>query len=603
MKKKHSVFLVCLTLIVLASSAYWNVDKCSFVCLDDQVYVYENYHVLCGFTKDKIAWAFSSFNTANWHPLTWLSHMLDYRIYGLKPAGHHLTSLVFHILNTLLLFFLLAAMTKTIWRSALVAALFGLHPLHVESVAWVSERKDVLSAFFMLLALFSYVKFVPRKKAPWYVLTLLLFACGLMSKPMVVTFPFVLLLLDFWPLNRLALPGGLRGHLENPGNTTSVFHLVLEKTPFFLLSAVSCVMALFAQKAAGAVVSFVALPLRARLYNAALSYVEYIEKMLWPFNLSFFYPYRSPEPHVFLMIGISIVVLLLATAAAVLTIKKRPYVLVGWLWFLGTLVPVIGIIQIGAQAMADRYTYIPLIGLFIIAAWLLADMVRHSCFGKIMAVTISLAVLLFLSVQTRNQTGYWENNLTLAEHGLKVMPENFLAYSIKGNYLLSKNRFEEARACFTTAMSLCPSEQISRMNIGMIYLMQGNYKDAITVFRGIIAQDSLDLLANLNCGTAYLAAQDMQSALSCYLRAFKADSTHLPTLYNLGHIYERKLDYPNAIRYYKMVLKVKPGDAEACGRLSECYLMLDKDCVSGNNTADSPGKTPSRGRVIHSTRK
>jgi tetratricopeptide (TPR) repeat protein len=598
MKKKHAVFLVCLALTVLTSSAYWNVDKCSFVCLDDQVYVYQNNHVLYGFTKDKIGWAFSSINTANWHPLTWLSHMLDYRIYGLKPAGHHLTSLVFHLLNTLLLFFLLAAMTKTTWRSALVAALFGLHPLHVESVAWVSERKDVLSAFFMLLALLSYVKFVSRKKAPWYVLTILLFACGLMSKPMVVTLPFVLLLLDFWPLNRFALPGVLRVYPEKPGNTVSVFHLVLEKIPFFLLSAASCIIALVSQRAGGAVVSFVALPLRARLYNAALSYVEYIEKMLWPFNLSFFYPYRSPEPHVFLMIGISIAVLLLATLVTVLLIKKRPYVLVGWLWFLGTLVPVIGIIQIGAQAMADRYAYIPLIGLFIMAAWLFADMARHGRFGKIITVTASLAVLLFLTHQTRKQTGYWENNLTLAEHGLKVMPENSLAYSIKGNYLLSKNRLEEAKACFTKAISLCPSEQISNTNIGMIYLIQRNYKEAIIVFRGIIARDSLDLLANLNCGTAYLAAQDLPSALSCYLRAFKADSTHLPTLYNLGHIYERKQDYPNAIRYYRMVLKVKPGDADAYGRIRECSVLQDKDGVSGKNAADSTGKKPSRGHDI-----
>ena len=358
--KKKSL-LICLLLALVTLAVYWPVTSHQFIIFDDDDYITDNSHVTAGLTWPGIVWAFKTDHAANWHPLTWISHMADCQIYGVKPGGQHLTNVLFHIANTLLLFFLLKQTTGALWRSAFVAAFFAWHPLHVESVAWAAERKDVLSTFFWLLTLMAYARFVTlskvqsQKSKVFYILALLLFACGLMSKPMVVTLPFVLLLLDFWPLERFPL-SAFRFPL--------FFRLVIEKIPFFALSFAGSLVTYLVQKTNGAVSG---VSIFSRAESVLLTYARYISKTFWPADLSIVYPYRYSWPAIF-VIGTALL-LVIWSALFIYRAKKNPYLVVGWFWFFGTLVPTIGVVQVGAQSMADRYMYIPSIGLFIIVVW------------------------------------------------------------------------------------------------------------------------------------------------------------------------------------------------------------------------------------------
>ena len=367
---------ICFSLVISILCIYWQVRHFSFVNYDDPQYVTANYAVQAGLAFENIRWAFTAVHANNWHPLTWLSHMLDCQIYGLDPGRHHLTNVLFHILNTLLLFLVFKKMTGALWKSAFVAALFALHPLHVESVVWVAERKDVLSTFFFMLTLWSYTRYVERTNLYNYLMVLLFFMLGLMTKPMLVTLPFVFLLLDYWPLQRFCF-----GSSDSNGQRSFYWGLVWEKMPLFILSSASSVVTYLVQKSSGAVNSLAAIPFHVRIANALLSYVSYIEKMLWPEHLAVLYPY----PNVILPWKIVCAGLLLMMISVFIfrRLRSKPYLAVGWLWYLGTLVPVIGIVQVGAQAMADRYTYVPLIGIFFIAAWGGADLVTKWRFRKI----------------------------------------------------------------------------------------------------------------------------------------------------------------------------------------------------------------------------
>ena len=387
-------------------------------------YITGNAHVTSGLTWTNVVWAFTSGEAANWHPLTWVSHMIDCDLYGTNPAGHHLTNLLFHIANTLLLFLLLKEITGALWRSFFVAALFAWHPLHVESVAWAAERKDVLSAFFWMLTLIAYVRFValskvhppspssgamknPKSKV-FYVLALFLFACGLMSKPMVVTLPFVLLLLDFWPLGRIA-------DFKCAG---TLIRLVLEKLPFFALALAGSVVTYLVQKSGGATWSQGALPLQARIANVLVAYMRYISKTFWPTDLALIYPYPHHWP-IELVIG-SALLLTVWSALFIFRAKQNPYLIVGWLWFLGTLVPVIGLVQTGVQSMADRYTYIPSIGLFILVVWGANDFLdRWPNWKKFLPLAGGVALAGCLAV-TSIQLNYWQDSLKLFSHTIEV---------------------------------------------------------------------------------------------------------------------------------------------------------------------------------------
>jgi hypothetical protein len=368
--------LVCIILVVSTLAAYWPVHRAEFANFDDPDYVTNNPDVFRGLTWHGVVWAFTRIHGSNWHPLTWLSHMADCSLFGENAAGHHLVNVGFHVANTLLLFLLLGRMTGAVWRSGFVAALFALHPLHVESVAWIAERKDVLSTFFGLLALWFYIRYVERQKAEGriqnpsprttqhatrcYLLSLCFFALGLMSKPMLLTLPFVMLLLDYWPLGRFNTPTLPRFHAPSlPHSTTPITLLVWEKLPFLALSLASSVVTFWAQKTGGAVVSVQTMPLADRLANASVSYIAYLIKTFWPTKLAAFYPFAAELPGTEAIL--STLVLIGLTVLAFATARRAPCLLVGWLWFVGTLVPVIGLVQVGGQAMADRYTYIPLV--------------------------------------------------------------------------------------------------------------------------------------------------------------------------------------------------------------------------------------------------
>jgi hypothetical protein len=468
---KQMTAKICLALAAITLLVYSPMLWHGFVNYDDPDYIINNPHVQAGLTWPGIVWAFQSGEASNWHPLTWISHMADCQMFGPNPAGHHLTSLLFHTANTLLLFLLLNRLTGALWRSAFVAALFAWHPLHVESVAWASERKDVLSAFFWMLTLLAYTRFAnlskvqsPKSKV-FYVLALFLFACGLMSKPMVVTLPFVLLLLDFWPLGRFTI---------HDSRFTILSRLVLEKLPFFALTAASCIITFMVQR--GALWSAASLPFSFRLENAVMSYVRYLSKMFWPADLALIYPY----PHHWPLAAVITVVFLLAMWSVLFLwwAKRFPYLAVGWFWYLGTLVPAIGLVQAGVQSMADRYTYLPGIGLFIIVAWGLNDLLNsQSQKTKIAAAAGSLALAGCLAV-TSIQLKYWRNSVVLFLHAIQATTDNYAADDCLGKALEDIGKNNDAEQFYAQCVKIEPDYPMGQFDLGMIQLQQGRPDEA-----------------------------------------------------------------------------------------------------------------------------
>jgi Flp pilus assembly protein TadD len=438
-----------------------------------------------------VAWAFTTARTGNWHPVTWISHMLDCQLYGLKPAAHHLTNLLFHAANVLLLFALLRLGTGAVWRSALVAALFAWHPMHVESVAWVAERKDVLSTFFGLLTLGAYGLYVRqaraerRKRELLYALALLLYALSLMSKPMLVTLPFVLLLLDYWPLGRREEGRGERGG----GGGMGWPKLLLEKVPFFALALACSVATLVLQHADGALLSGSALPVRARVANASVSYLRYVGKLFWPAHLAVLYPLPASWPAVLAAAGVLFI--LGIPAVVLLNVRNRPYLPVGWLWFIGTLVPVIGLVQAGSQAMADRYSYLPYVGLFVIIAWGLGDIAARLPRVKPALVAIASGGLVACICCARQQLRYWQDSLTLFDHTVSVTSDNPIALCDLAVDLMDRGRFEEGIERAQQALALQPD--MPRAEAALGYGFSGELKsaDAIEHYRRALQLDSL----------------------------------------------------------------------------------------------------------------
>jgi len=471
--QKRLTAIICFGLAIVTLLVYLPMLRHDFINYDDPDYLLGNPHVNHGLTWNGIVWAFQSADNANWHPLTWISHMVDCQLFGLRPAGHHLMNLLFHIANALLLFLLLKNLTGAIWRSAFVAAAFTWHPLHVESVAWASERKDVLSAFFWMLTLLAYAKYVsesavrsPQSKK-FYVLAVLMFACGLMSKPMVVTLPFVLLLLDFWPLNRFHAADSWFD-LQKAGK------LLLEKIPFFLLAFASCLITLRVQSEARWSTASLTLPFR--LENAAMSYVRYLSKIFAPADLALIYPYpHSWPPGTVLAAGI---VIALLTAIFIFQTKHFPYLAVGWFWFLGTLVPAIGLVQVGVQSMADRYSYLPSIGIFILVAWGAHDLLeRWPERKKLLPVAAALALVGCLAV-TAMQLSYWQNSLTIFLHTTRVTTDNYAADDCLGKSLEDIGKANAAAEFYTEAVRLDPNYPMAQFDLGMMDVEQGKTAEA-----------------------------------------------------------------------------------------------------------------------------
>ncbi len=465
-----SLLLVLVTLVT-----YWQVTGHSFITYDDDLYVTNNSYVLQGFNPSSIKWAFSLNDAVYWQPLTWLSHMLDIELYGLNSGMHHSTNLIFHILNSLLLFFVFNRMTGTLWRSAFVAACFALHPLNVESVAWVAARKNVLSTFFWILTMLSYTLYVERPGLLRYLSVVLCFILGLMAKPMLVTLPFVLLLLDCWPLNRWRLG-------STDFKLSASWQLLLEKIPLFVLAFLSIWVSTFSVYRLGVVTSAQIKPFGLRIANALISYVNYLGKILWPADLAFLYPYPLT---VSLWQTIGSGFLLLGLSAAFLTKPDRAaYLGVGWLWYLGTLVPVIGLIQAGFwPAMADRFTYVPAIGIFVIIAWGLPSLMAGWKFRKKILFPAAAAVLIFFMTVTSIQVKYWRDSKALYEHTLQVTKNNYLVHNNLGNVYFRDRQFPEAVHQFSEALRINPTYALAHNGLGAALIRMGNIEKAIFHFQ------------------------------------------------------------------------------------------------------------------------
>lgn len=600
---KYWTLCIYLALALATLTAFWQVQNYDFVNYDDGHYVSKNQHVKAGLTRDSVRWAFTTGHVGNWHPLTWLSHMLDCQLFGTAPGRHHLTNLLLHLTNTLLLFAVLKRMTHGLWCSAFVAAAFALHPLHVESVAWIAERKDVLSGFFWILTMWAYVRYAERRSVSRYLLTLLAFALGLMAKPMLVTLPFILLLLDYWPLGRFQLNQAAKDIDQwNHKSVATQFQwrlfirLVREKVPFFALTVASSVITFIVQQRGGAVQRIELFPLNIRLSNAVLSYVKYIGKMFWPSRLAMFYPH--PIEAVSVWQAAAAALLLLAISIWVIRlVRRRRYLLVGWLWYMGTLVPVIGLVQVGEQAMADRYTYIPLTGLFIIIAWGVRDILTKWRYRKVTASALALVILLALSISTHLQQRHWRNSITLCEHALEVTENNYVAHfcmteslqkqhrldeaiyhnaeAIRiepdfvealngmGLALLDAGRLDEAVTHFTRALEICPNLIAARINLGVAFVKKGNFNEAIKQYNEArrIRPDLADVYSHL--GYALARQGKLTEAAEEYYEAIKRRPDNPGTHKELADILVRQGEIGEAIKHYTQALRIEPNFPEA----------------------------------------
>jgi tetratricopeptide (TPR) repeat protein len=541
---KYRSFLICVFFVLAISAVYWPVYNYDFVKYDDHVYVTENTNIQSGLNLKSLCWAFTAGYASNWHPVTWLSHILDYQLFGKWAGGHHLVNVLFHILNTLLLFHVLMRMTGATWPSAFVAAAFALHPLHVESVAWVAERKDVLSTFFWLLTMLVYVRYVRNPGFKWYLVTFVFFVLGLMSKPMLVTIPFVLLLLDYWPLERKFSR-----------------RLLIEKIPFFICSIVLCVITFLVQQNSSATVNIKALGLTIRVDNAIVSCFTYITKMIWPGRLAVFYPYpsgRSPTGaivYVFLLVLVSICFISLA--------RRYRFLAAGWFWYLGTLVPVIGLVQVGAQAMADRYTYMTLTGLFIIIAWSAKEFVPKWHYRNIVLTVLSIAAFVPLSLTSRQQLNYWKNSLTLFEHALRVTENNYMLLSNYANYLIDLGKFDQAIERANESLKIAPNYADAHNNLGLALINSGKVSAATEQFELAVKYKPNFTLAHNNLAIALYKQDRYEDAINYFERVLKVEPDFPEGRLNLGSALLKAGRTQQAIEQFRLVVKSKPDFPQA----------------------------------------
>ena len=618
--------LICALLCVVTLAAFWPVRNNDFISLDDHVYIIDNPHVCGGLTWENFKWSFQAGYAGYWHPVTWFSHMLDVQLFGLNPRWHHLVNLLFHLVNTLLLFLLFESMTGRLWRCAMVAALFAVHPLHVESVAWAAERKDMLSTLFLLLTLWAYSRYAlgsaitvrepvieTNKIIPatgwsrvtphvscftchasrFYWLSLVFFALGLMSKPMLVTVPAVLLLLDVWPLGRvprLRLSQNFRRgefpeslinknnkEMEARGTRPSdndalgrrrINHLLLEKLPFLVLSLAVSWITFVAQGMAHAVSAISTLPLSDRLANAVVSCWKYLGKMFWPANLAVYYPY--PKEFSLLNNGqstLAVLALIAVSLFALYRIRRFPWLAAGWFWFLITLLPVIGIVQVGGQAMADRFTYIPLIGIFICLVWAGAELFDAWGLSKIISAATSVVVVVVCAVMTHRQLGYWRNTVTLANHALVVTGVNPVAEDMLGQMLWKEGQYDLAMVRFQTAFEAAPDFTVARSDLanalnwsGRTLAAQGRLEDAVTQFQDAarLYPDNPD--ANLELGVALVASGRTNEATQWLSAALRLEPDLIEKNVRDSLIFEQNGQWDAALRCLTIATWLQPGD-------------------------------------------
>ena len=541
-------------LAVVVALVFCQTLRHEFVYYDDGQYIFTNPHVETGLTWNNAKWAFQVTYADNWHPLTWLSLMLDVELFGTNPAGTHLINVLLHTANTVLLFLLLQRLTGAQWRSAFVAALFGLHPLHVESVAWAAERKDVLSGLFFMLTLLMYARYVdqPKTQNPrpkfFYILALLFFVLGLMSKPMLVTLPFVLLLLDYWPLNRFAF-------LNFNFQRSTLLYLVLEKLPFLVLSVASSAITFMAQK--NALQPFDRIPVGIRIVNAMVSCVSYLRKMFWPVNLAIPYPY--PSHWSFELFWLSAAVFLVAIAFVFWFGRRFPFLITGSFWYLGMLIPVIGLVQVGAQSMADRYTYLPLIGAFIMLVWGTGEILERWSLPKSLIWVVTLLILVACAVRTLHQLRYWQNSGTLFSHTIAVTKNNAIAYYNLGEYCASQGQTDEAMSDYLKAIQIRPGYDDALNNLGVALAENGKFDEAIARIQESIRSSPNKADAHYNLGNIFAMQHRLGEAVSAYTDALRLKPDYTEAHNNLANVLFIQGLVPEAIQQYQETLRLNPN--------------------------------------------
>ena len=588
-KQKTQRFFICTFLIVATLAIYWQVQNHEFLNFDDKLYVAENPNIQSGLTFENMVWALTESYAANWHPVTWVSHTLDLELYGLDPSGHHMTSLLIHIANTLLLFGVLMKMTGALWRSAMVAALFALHPINVESVAWIAERKNVLSTFFWFLTMWAYASYAKTPRVGVYLLVVLFLTLGLMAKPMLVTLPFVLILLDFWPLKRWGW---------EDMHTQEIKKLILEKIPLFALVVGASITTFVVQQSGDAVKSTELFSLYTRTSNALVSYLKYLGKMVWPQGLSVFYPHPGNSLSIWkaLVCGL---VLVGFTTWVVRRCRKRPYLAVGWFWYLGTLVPVIGIVQVGEQAMADRYMYIPLIGIFIAIVWGVSGWIKNGQ-QKLLLAFAGVSIFL-LMVTTSAQVALWKNSITLFEHAISVTemksPHFTTVHNNLGNAYANEKRYEDAAIQYRQAIKIDPQYATAHNNLGQnlhrlkmydeaikhyqqairiktnyakaynnfanTLAEQGNMEEALTYARKCVSIKPKYVYGIVTLGKILEELGELNEAKAYYMRALELDQNSFRNNLNYANVLNKMKKMAKAIPYYKKTIALKPSLMEA----------------------------------------
>ncbi|MEY2495489.1 MAG: protein O-mannosyl-transferase [Verrucomicrobiota bacterium] len=565
------ILLVCLALVALTWLVFGQTLRHGFVNYDDPSYVYENPTVIKGLTLEGLKWAFTHSHARNWHPLTTLSHVLDCQLFGVEPGGHHFTNVLLHTVTVLLLFFLLWQMTGAYWRSAFVAAIFAIHPLRVESVAWVAERKDVLSGLFFVLTLAAYVRYVRKRTITHYSMVALFFALGLMSKPMLVTLPLVLLLVDYWPLGRFAQSR------SNRSQSRTLLPLLVEKVPLLVLSAASCLVTFLVQKSGGAQTE--PLPLTWRIGNALTAYVTYIWQMIWPINLAPIYPHPEGGLPAWLVVG-AMLILLIVTGTAFLRRRKNPYVLTGWLWYLGMLVPVIGIVQVGAQGWADRYTYLPQIGLYVLVTWTLADVTAGWRYRRELLGAGGALAVAALGWTAWVQTGFWRNSETLWTHTLAVTTENEVAHNNLGEVLDKRDQIDEALSHYEKALEIRSHKQTSRYdfllalthsNLGTVLRRKGLLNDAIDHYRKAVELQPDYAEGYFGLGGALTEKGWLDGAIDAFRKALTLEPEYAGAYIGLGTALLRAGRPVEAIVQYQKALELAPQALVALNNLAWVY--------------------------------
>ncbi len=551
----RSVVLFCIALSFMTLSVYMQTRHHPFSTLDDIVYVTNNPHVASGMTGSNIIWAFTSVDAANWHPITWLSHMTDVQLYGMNPGGHHLTNVVIHVASSLFLLIFLFRSTGSLWRSSFVAALFALHPLHVESVAWVAERKDVLSAFFGFLTLLMYSEYVAKQKPLLYLLCLFCFVLGLMSKPMLVTLPIVMLLMDFWPLGRCQHGAQGSGTRQL---SAKIIGLIQEKAPFFACALFSCIITFYAQSKGGATSGFGEIPPALRIENALVAYVKYIIKTLWPRDIAVIYPFPLSIP-LWQVIG-SLLVILLISAAVIRSGRRYPYLPMGWFWFLVTLVPVIGLIQVGEQSMADRYSYIPLTGLFIVAAWGVPDLAAGMKHRDAILALFAGTIIIASAILTWRQLGYWQDPVSLFRHANQVTPDSYVIHKHLG---VALGDIDDAIKEYQEAIRLKPDYADAHNNLGVVLAEKGNLDAAIDEYRKTLRINPNFPLVHMNLGIVLANKGNLDEAIQEFQEALRIEPNDIEAHNSLGIALAKKGNLDAAIKEFQFALRRAPGYSNA----------------------------------------